>query len=84
MSEQYITISDDPDCWGPMPPGCDLDAEITKIINAADDAGVVVYDGCKPSQEIRDTGTEIDWFAEWCVAWHELDEHEWAKWFRAQ
>jgi len=82
--QTYITINDDPDDWGAMPPGCDLDAEITKIINAADDAKIVVYHNCQPSQEVRDNGTEIDWFAEWCGVGHEWDEHDWTNWFRAQ
>jgi len=46
MTEKYITINDDPDYWGTMPPGCDLDAEITKIINAAEAAGIAVYNDC--------------------------------------
>jgi hypothetical protein len=84
MIEKYITINDDPDYWGAMPPGCDLAAEIAKIINAADDAGIVVYDDCQPSKEVRDTGTAIDWFTEWCAVGHTWDEHDWTNWFRAQ
>jgi len=84
MTEKYITIKDDPDYWGTMPPGCDLDAEITKIINAAEDARIPVYHNCQPSQEVRDTGTEIDWFTEWCRPGHDWDEHDWTNWFRAQ
>jgi hypothetical protein len=83
MTEKYITINDDPDYWGTMPRD-DRDAWIAKISNAADDAGIVVYDDCQPSQEVRDTGTEIDWFTEWCGVGHEWDEHDWTNWFRGQ
>jgi len=82
--EKFITITDDIDCWGAMPPGCDLDSEITKIINAADDAKIVVYHNRTPSQEVQDTGTEVEWFTEWCGAGYEWDEHHWVNWFRAQ
>ena len=82
--EKYITINDDPDYWGTIPPGCDLDAEIAKLTNAAEAAGIAVYDDCQPSQEVRDDGTEIDWFAEWCAGGFEWDEHRWTNWFRGQ
>ena len=54
------------------------------IRQAAEDAGVVVYLNCTPSQEVRDNGTEIDWFAEWCATGHEWDESQWIEWFRKQ
>jgi hypothetical protein len=82
--EKFITINDDSDYWGTIPPGCDLDSEITKIINAADDAGITVYYDCKLLQEVRDNGTEIEWFTEWCATGHEWDEHHWVNWFRGQ
>jgi len=82
--EKFITIHEDSDYWGAIPPGCDLDDEMTKIIDAAEDAGVVVYLNCTPSQEVRDNGTEIDWFAEWCATGHEWDESQWIEWFRKQ
>ena len=82
--EKYITINDDPDYWGSVAPDFDLDEEIAKIANAADDAGIVVYDGCEPSQETIDTGTEIDWFSEWCTVADSWSESQWAEWFRKQ
>jgi len=82
--EKYITINDEIDYWGAMPPGRDRDAETTKIINAAEAAGIAVYSDCQPSQEVRDNGTELDWFTEWCTTGHELDEHHWVNWFRGQ
>ena len=82
-TEKYITINDDIDCWGTVPPDFDLEEEIAKITNAADDAGISVYDGCKPSQETIDTGTEIDWFTEWCHS-YEWTELKWSEWFRKQ
>jgi hypothetical protein len=82
--EKYITINDDPDYWGSVEPDFDLDGEIAKLINAADDAGITVYHDCKPSQEVRDNGTEIYWFGEWCGGGHAWDEHRWVNWFRGQ
>ena len=82
--EKFITINNDVDYWGSVPPDFDLDDEIRKIVDAAEAAGIIVYDVCQPSQETRDNGTEIDWFTEWCSAGHEWDEHYWAKWFRGQ
>ena len=82
--EKYITINDDPDYWGSVPPDFDLDDEIEKITNAAEDAGIVVYDDCKPTYEVRDNGTEIDWFTEWCVVAHSWSKSEWLDWFRQQ
>jgi len=82
--EKFITITDDIDCWGTIPPGCDLDDEITQLLNAAADAEIVVYYNCQPSQEVRDNGTELDWFSEWCGGGHTWDEHHWVIWFRGQ
>ena len=82
--EKYITINDDPDYWGSVEPDFDLDEEIAKITNAADDAGIVVYDGDKPSQETIDTGIEIDWFSEWCTVADSWSESQWVEWFRKQ
>lgn len=82
--EKYITINDDIDCWGAVPANFDLEEEITKITNAADDAGIGVYDGCEPSQETIDTGTEIDWFSEWCTVADSWSELQWVDWFRKQ
>lgn len=82
--EKYITINDDIDCWGEVPANFDVGAEIAKITNAANDAGIVVYDGCEPSQETIDTGTEIDWFSEWCAVADSWSESQWVDWFRKQ
>jgi len=82
--QTYITIKDDIDYWNQMPAGCDLDAEIAKITNAAKAAGIAVYNDCQPPQEVRDNGTEIDWYTEWCGAGYEWDEHQWTNWFRGQ
>ena len=78
--EKYITINDDIDYWGTVPPDFDLEDEIAKITNAADDAGIVVYDGCESSQEAIDTGTEIDW----CSVADSWTESQWVEWFRKQ
>jgi hypothetical protein len=86
--EKYITINDDADYWGPIPPGVDLNDEIAKITNAAEDAGIVVYDNCKPSEEVRDNGTQINWFSPWCEAFFDggiaWSESQWLDWFRQQ
>ena len=81
--EKYITINDDIDYWGSVPVNFDMGEEIAKITNAADDAGIVVYDGCEPSQETIDTGKEIDWSTEWCYS-YEWSEAQWLDWFRKQ
>lgn len=83
-TEKYITINDEVDCWGSVPADFDLDAEIAKLTNAAQDAGIVVYDGCEPSQETIDTVTEIDWFSEWCTVADSWSELQWVDWFRKQ
>lgn len=82
-TEKYITINGDIDYWGEVPANFDMDAEIAKITNAAHDAGIVVYDGCKPSQETVYSGREIDWSTEWCHS-YEWNESQWADWFRKQ
>ena len=82
--EKYITINDDIDYWGSVPANFDMDEEIAKITNAAQDAGIVVYDGCEPSQETIDSGTEIDWFSEWCTVADSWSESQWVEWFRKQ
>ena len=83
--EKYITIKDDIDYWGVVPVDFDMESEIAKITNAAHDAGVVqVYDGCEPSQETINTGTEIDWFSEWCTVANSWAESQWVEWFRKQ
>ena len=81
--EKYITINDDIDYWGEVPENFDMGAEIAKITNAADDAGIVVYDGCEPPQETIDSGREIDWSTEWCYS-YEWSESQWLEWFRKQ
>ena len=81
--EKYITINDDIDCWGEVPANFDMQAEIAKITNAADDAGIVVYDGCEPSQETIDSGKQVDWSTEWCYS-YEWTESQWVEWFRKQ
>ena len=83
-TEKYITINGDIDYWGEVPANFDMDAEIAKITNAAHDAGIVVYDGCEPSEETVDTGTKIDWFAEWCTVADFWTESQWVEWFRKQ
>ena len=81
--EKYITINDDIDYWGSVPANFDMDEEIAKLTNAAQDAGIVVYDGCKPSQETIDSGKKVDWSTEWCYS-YEWSESQWVEWFRKQ
>lgn len=80
-TEKYITINDNIDCWGDVPPDFDLDDEIAKITNAAQNAGIVVYENCNPSQEVRDNGFEVQWFTEWCYS-YAWNESQWVEWFR--
>jgi hypothetical protein len=82
--EKYITINDDSDYWGSVPPDFDLDDEITKIVGAAHAAGITVYENSEPSYEIRDEGIEIDWFSEWCGVADSWSESQWVEWFRKQ
>ena len=81
--EKYITINDDIDCWGAVPANFDMESEIAKLTNAAHDAGIVVYDGCKPPQETIDSGIEVDWSTEWCHS-YEWTESQWVEWFHQQ
>jgi hypothetical protein len=82
--EKYITINDDIDCWGSVPPDFDLDDEIRKIVDAAHAAGITVYENSEPSYELRDEETEIDWFSEWCGVAELWSESQWVEWFRGQ
>lgn len=83
-TEKYITINVGFECWAEVSSDFDLDAESAKLTNAAHDAGIVVYDGDKPSQETIDTGTEIDWLSEWRTVADSWSELQWVEWFRKQ
>jgi len=82
--QKFITINDDIDCWGSVEPDFDLDDEIRKIVDAAESAGITVYENSEPTYEIRDEGTEIDWFTEWCGVADLWSESQWVEWFRKQ
>lgn len=81
---KFITVSSDPDAWGTSYDGDGFDsvAESRKIRDAAEAAGVEVYDYYSKPRD-RDEFDEIDWFEEWCSEGHTWSLFQWVDWFVA-
>ena len=84
---KYITINTASDAWGDTTatPEFDVMAEVSKIRDAAESAGVEVFINVIDQQPKYDDNdnerVEIDWFDTWCSYGYEWTGEQWSEWF---
>lgn len=77
---KFITVSNESDAWGANTEGFDIEAEVEKITDAAEFAGIEVYDYHSKPRD-RDEFDQIDWFSTWCCEGHAWSDEQWRDWF---
>ena len=83
-TDKYITFNRYVNHFTSPSPDLEINKEIAKITNAAQSAGIAVYNECKPSQETIDNEIEVEWIEVYCGSMGIWDESQWSEWFHQQ